>query len=48
MENAEGAAQNLMRLFCNRTKKKGAYGVYRDSPALRSLQAVDILRGCPK
>ena len=47
-ETVEDAAVNIMRLFCNRTKKKDAYGVYRDGPPLHSLQAVEILRGCPK
>ena len=47
-ETAEDAAVNIMRLFCNSTKKKDVYGVYRDGPALRSLQADEIFRGCPK
>ena len=47
-ETAEGAAVNIMRLFCNRTKKNDAYGVYCDGSPLRSRPAVEILRGCPK
>lgn len=47
-ETAEDANLNVMRLYCNRTKKADSHGVVRDGPPLRSLVAVEILRHCPK
>ena len=45
-ETSEDAAQNIMKLYCNRAKRTESHGVVRDGPPLRSVGAVEILRRC--
>ena len=47
-ETEANILENSMRLYCKRNKKRDSCCVERDGPALKLMQAVQILRKCRK
>ena len=47
-ETSQDCKRNVMHLYCSRNKRKDSYGIFRDGPPLRPLDAVAILRDWPK
>ena len=47
-ETSLDAEPNIMKLYCSHNRRKDAYGIVLGGAPLRSLEAVAVLRDCPK